>query len=130
MGSTPVGGTRKIFFRVFDLRPLLHVFLNLQYIDGFFLFSKPDRTDLFNHLHEHTSWFDYVSSMEEDGTWGDHLILYAAANVYKSRIRVISSIDCDVSITPDHLAVDKTNPLVLGHIHEKHYVSLQPREGN
>ena len=65
--------------------------------------------------------------MEKDGTWGDHLILRAAANC--TRIRVISSLDCDVSITPDHVTVDNTTPLVLGHIHEKHYVSLQPTQG-
>ena len=64
--------------------------------------------------------------MAKDGTWGDHLILHAAANYYKTRIRVISSLDRDVIISPDH-PVANTNQLVLGHIHESHYVSLQPR---
>ena len=67
--------------------------------------------------------------MEKDGTWGDHVILHAAANCYKTCIRVISSLDCDVMISPDHPSAVNTNPLVLGHIHEKHYVSLQPRQG-
>jgi len=67
--------------------------------------------------------------MEKDGTWGDHLILYAAANCYKIPIRVISTLDNDIIINPDHL-VGNTSPLVLGHIHEKHYVSLQQRQGN
>jgi len=66
--------------------------------------------------------------MEKDGTWGDHLVLRAAASCYKTPVRVISSLDCDIIINPDH-PVDNTCPLVLGHIHEKHYVSLQPREG-
>jgi len=66
--------------------------------------------------------------MEKDGTWGDHLVLRAAANCYKIPIRVISSLDCDIIINPDR-AVDNTSPLVLGHIHEKHYVSLRPRQG-
>ena len=68
--------------------------------------------------------------MKNEGVWGDHLTLCAAANVYKTSIRVISSLDCETSITPDRFAVDITNPLMLGHIHEKHYVSLEPREGN
>ncbi|KAL9975267.1 hypothetical protein ACROYT_G012413 [Oculina patagonica] len=91
--------------------------------------NLPDGTDLFNFVHGYPSWADYLRSMEKDGTWGDHLILHAAANCYKTRIRVISSLDCDVSITSDHGTVDNTNPLVLGHIHEKHYVSLQLRQG-
>ena len=66
--------------------------------------------------------------MEKDGTWGDHVILRAAANCYKTPIRVISSLDRDMIINPD-LPVDNTSPLVLGHIHEKHYVSLRPRQG-
>ena len=68
--------------------------------------------------------------MERDGTWGDHLTLRAAANVYKTPIRVISSLDCEASIIPDHLTVDNTSPLVLGHVHEKNYVILKPRQGN
>ena len=67
--------------------------------------------------------------MEKDGTWGDHLILRAAANCYKTPIRVISSLDRDITINPDHV-VGNTSPLVLGHIHEKHYVSLQQSQGN
>jgi len=66
--------------------------------------------------------------MEKDGTWGDHLVLRAAANCYKTPIRVISSVGCDLIINPDG-PIDNTSPLVLGHIHEKHYVSLRPRQG-
>ena len=67
--------------------------------------------------------------MEKDGTWGDHLVLLAAANYYQTDIRVISSLGPDLFITPFGPAVARTNPLVLGHIHEKHIVSLQPRKG-
>ena len=96
-----------------------------------FLFFKPDGTDLFNFVHGYPSWTDYLRSMEKDGTWGDHLILCAAANYYKTSIRVISSLDRESMINPNHLVLN-TNPLVLGHIHEYHFVSLKriPREGN
>ena len=68
--------------------------------------------------------------MERDGTWGDHVILYATANLYKTYIRVISSQSShhDLIIKPDGDVIS-TNPLVLGHVHEVHYVSLQPKQG-
>ena len=68
--------------------------------------------------------------MEQDGAWGDHVILCAAANYFKTCIRVVSSLSHsnDVIITP-HCPVDESKPLVLGHIHEVHYVSLQPMLG-
>ena len=68
--------------------------------------------------------------MEQDGAWGDHVILCAAANSFGTCIRVVSSLSHsnDVIITP-HCPVDESKPLVLGHIHEVHYVSLQPVQG-
>ena len=65
--------------------------------------------------------------MQQDGTWGDHVILYAAANCFETCIDVISSLPHhgDLTIRPDR-PVDSTKPLVLGHVHELHYVSLQP----
>ena len=67
--------------------------------------------------------------MAMDGTWGDHVVLLAAANYYQIPIRIISSLDREILVLPDHAVAD-TSPLVLGHIHEFHYVSLQPRQGN
>ena len=66
--------------------------------------------------------------MAKDGTWGDHVVLFAAANHFQTPIRIISSLDHEIVVQPDH-APANTNPLVLGHIHELHYVSLQPRQG-
>ena len=68
--------------------------------------------------------------MEQDGAWGDHVILCAAANYFKTCIRVVSSLSHsnDVIITP-HCPVNESKPLVLGHIHEVHYVSLRPVQG-
>ena len=68
--------------------------------------------------------------MEKEGTWGDHVILHAAANCYKTCIRVISSLGRDIMISPSHPGVIKSNtPLVVGHIHELHYVSLRLKQG-
>ena len=66
--------------------------------------------------------------MARDGTWGDHVVLFAAANHFQTPIRIISSLDREIVVKPDHALAD-TTPLVLGHIHELHYVSLQPRQG-
>ena len=91
---------------------------------------QPDGTDLFNFTNGYESWADYLTQMEQDGTWGDHVILYAAANCFGTFIRVISSQSKhrDLTIKPDHHLIS-TNPLVLGHVHEAHYVSLKPRQG-
>jgi len=51
------------------------------------------------------------------------LVLLAAANYYRTDIRVVSSLGREVLISPDRPVVN-TSPLVLGHIHEEHYVSL------
>ena len=65
--------------------------------------------------------------MMADGTWGDHVILHGAANCFQTCIHVISSLPhChDVMICPEH-DVTGSNRLVLGHVHELHYVSLIP----
>ncbi|XP_022809479.1 uncharacterized protein LOC111346462, partial [Stylophora pistillata] len=89
------------------------------------LFSQPDETNLFDFVHGHQSWADYLTYMEQDGAWGDHVILCAAANCYKTCIRVVSSLSAapEVIVQPQ-CPVDKSRTLVLGHIHEVHYVSL------
>ena len=66
--------------------------------------------------------------MAKDGTWGDHMVLLAAANYFQSLIRIISSRDHEIVVQPDHAVAD-INPLVLGHVHEFHYVSLHPSQG-
>ena len=66
--------------------------------------------------------------MAKDGTWGDHVVLLAAANYFQTPIRIISSLDREIVVHREHAVADST-PLVLGHIHEFHYVSLQPRQG-
>ena len=91
------------------------------------IFLQPNGTDLFHFVHGHQTWTDYLVHMEQDGAWGDHVILCAAANYFEICIRVVSSLSHsnDVIITP-HCRVDESKALVLGHIHEVHYVSLQP----
>ena len=70
--------------------------------------------------------------MMADGTWGDHLILHGAANCFNTCIHVISSLSDqhDLIINPE-CDVVSSNRLVLGHVHELHYVSLiERKQGN
>ena len=83
---------------------------------------------MFNFVSGYPSWREYLQSMAKDGTWGDHVVLFAAANHFQTAIRIISSLDREIVVHPEHAVADPT-PLVLGHIHELHYVSLQPRKG-
>ena len=89
-----------------------------------------DGTDLFHFVKGHTTWDGYLTDMERDGTWGDHVILWAAANCYQIAIHVISSLPglIKVIIKPD-VPFDQSKHLVLGHVHELHYVGLQPLQG-
>ena len=126
---TDVSTVKKLFSLEISLncaRPCLKSYLILS-VNGC-LFLQPDGTDLCHFVHGHETWADYLTYMEKDGTWGDHLILFAAANLFKTCIHVVSSLHNDVDITP-HGPVDESKPLVLGHIHEVHYVSLQPIQG-
>ena len=68
--------------------------------------------------------------MLADGTWGDHVILHGAAYCFQTCIHVISSLPHrhDVMICPE-FDVTGSNRLVLGHVHELHYVSLIPQIG-
>lgn len=69
--------------------------------------------------------------MAKKGTWGDNVILYAAANHFNTRIRVISSLPDreDIIIKPQSQVCHGADTLVLGHVHEEHYVSLLPLTG-
>lgn len=94
------------------------------------LLSQPGGTDLFNFTHGYPSWPSYLEDMAKDGVWGDHVVLVAAANVYETPIRVISSLPAhdEILIFPKDPPAG-TDALVLGHIHEEHYVSLVPKQG-
>ena len=88
---------------------------------------QPDGTELFQFVDGYSSWDAYLTSMMTDGTWGDHVILHGAANCFETCIHVISSLSHhnDVMICPEY-DDNGNNQLVLGHMHELHYVSLLP----
>ena len=101
-----------------------------NYRNYFLSFLQLDGTELFHFVDGYPSWDAYLSSMMADGTWGDHVILHGAANCFQTCIHVISSLPHrhDVMICPE-FDVTGSNRLVLGHLHELHYVSLIPQIG-
>ncbi|XP_015780920.1 PREDICTED: uncharacterized protein LOC107358863 isoform X2 [Acropora digitifera] len=85
-----------------------------------------DGTELASFLdaHRFPSWAEYLQKMAQD-EWGDHRILFAAANWSQCNIRVISSVPShEVTMSPLHPNSD-ADVLVLGHVFELHYVSLR-----
>ncbi|CAH3180149.1 unnamed protein product, partial [Porites lobata] len=92
--------------------------------------SLPDGTELFHFIDGYPSWDAYLTSMLADGTWGDQVILHGAANCFQTCIYVISSLPHrhGVMICRE-FDVTGSNRLVLGHVHELHYVSLIPQIG-
>ena len=87
---------------------------------------QSDGTELAVFIDRFASWTEYLHEMAQDGKWGDHVILFAAANCYECDIHVISSVPShDCIVRPDPPISDAAQ-LVLGHVVEEHYVSLKP----
>ena len=63
--------------------------------------------------------------MGQNGTWGDHLTLIAVANMYHVGFVIVSSIEDiqPIVINPESGQTERT--ILLGHIVELHYVTLQ-----
>ena len=79
-------------------------------------------------------WSDYLAEMIKDGTYGDHITLQAAANIFNVQFTVHSSlgVEANTVISPftGHNGVANFN---LGHFAEgqrEHYVCLEVAEIN
>eukprot|EP01122_Echinamoeba_exundans_P007963 TRINITY_DN2550_c0_g1_i5.p1 TRINITY_DN2550_c0_g1~~TRINITY_DN2550_c0_g1_i5.p1 ORF type:complete len:613 (+),score=123.20 TRINITY_DN2550_c0_g1_i5:1487-3325(+) len=74
------------------------------------------------------SWDQYCDGMAKDGTWGDHLTLIAASELYAARIMIISSTVDEASFITE--IVPTTQPvqrsIFLCHYAEFHYSSILP----
>ena len=72
----------------------------------------------------HDNWDGYLSTMEQEGEWGDNTILVATACLFRVPIRVFSSLanSRPIDIVPGIIARDEV--LYLGHLAEFHYVNL------
>lgn len=80
-------------------------------------------------LSSKETWESYLTRMERNSTWGDHLTLQALSEVTRNTIVVLNLSQEDIrrtEIVPSD--PDKSHAsLFLGHIGEYHYLSLRPK---
>lgn len=71
---------------------------------------------------------EYCAVMAKDGEWGDHVTLKAVADVYNTRIVVLTSYEGAVftEIEPRH--EERKRPVLLSFWAEVHYNALQPQD--
>ena len=84
--------------------------------------KAPDGNVALNEFTNGETWKKYIRRMQQDGAWGDHLVLIAAASLFRVTITVIST----ASDQPLTIGVcqDTIGNIFIGHICELHYVSL------
>ena len=98
-----------------------------------YLKSNPYDSDgfpLLEHLadDEFACWDDYITHMARDGTYGDQITLYAAANLYNIDIQIVSSLGVGGQHVFSPSASVSAATVYLGHLAEnqgEHYVSLE-----
>ena len=98
-----------------------------------YLKSNPYDSDgfpLLEHLadDEFACWDDYITHMARDGTYGDQITLYAAANLYNIDIQIVSSLGVGGQHVFSPSASVSAATVYLGHFTEsqsEHYVSLE-----
>lgn len=73
-------------------------------------------------------WASYVAYMSRNGSWGDHITLLAAAEVYGVTITVVSNVEDQGTgqyvTTIQPRSAKSTKIIYLSHWHEMHYNSL------
>ena len=87
-----------------------------------------DGTPLLNFVTDQ-NWDDYINGMGESGTYGDHITLQRAAQIFQIQFLVVSTLGVDASsvVSPTGEYCEDLPTLVVGHIaegHGDHYVSL------
>ena len=98
-----------------------------------YLKSNPYDSDgfpLLEHLadDEFACWDDYITHMARDGTYGDQITLYAAANLYNIDIQIVSSLGVGGQHVFSPSASVSAATVYLGHFAENQgewYVSLE-----
>ena len=74
-------------------------------------------------------WSEYIEHMSQDGSYGDHVTLQAAADIFSVRIVVYSTLGHDATTIISPASGNHFATFYLGHFaegHGDHYVSLRP----
>jgi len=76
-------------------------------------------------VHDKT-WEQYCNDMARDGTWGDHLTLIAATELFNIKVIIISSVPGDNYVVDINPEFSKPRRIVmLSHYAEYHYGTVQ-----
>ncbi|XP_066267608.1 NACHT, LRR and PYD domains-containing protein 3-like [Branchiostoma lanceolatum] len=109
-------------------KDISHVQLRNRAVD--FLRDNPynDNGDHLSAFVPNQNWEGYLDAMSRDGTWGDHIVLQAMADMFGHDVSIVSSVEAEnyvTILTPcTGTAARKEPPLLLGHYAENHYASL------
>jgi len=93
-------------------------------------YKLPNQTTIHDYLQTEffPTWDDYCDYMSQDGMWGDHFTLIAIAEIYQTKIVVVSSMEVKPGIDPFTVIVPKiwngSKIIYLSHLHELHYSSV------
>jgi hypothetical protein len=69
----------------------------------------------------------FFCAQATNGTWGDHLTLVAASELFGRAITIISSVnDSNFMSEIAPRAIRNTKPIFLSHYAEFHYTSIKP----
>ncbi|XP_062506980.1 uncharacterized protein LOC134183454 isoform X3 [Corticium candelabrum] len=112
---------RKTIVRHLNENPFTLVYV---YIATFM--SKQDSGE---HLSQFIplEWTDYINSMKMPGTWADEIVVRAAATVFDPPVYIVSSLEdenSDKQINARTAEGNRRAPMLLGHVAENHYWSL------
>ncbi|XP_066288417.1 uncharacterized protein [Branchiostoma lanceolatum] len=70
----------------------------------------------------------YLQHMGQEGVWGDHLTLLALTNCLHVRVQIMPSSSGNPIILRPSGVASSTDVILLGHIAEEHYLSVEPGE--
>ena len=87
-----------------------------------YMSENPER---FIESNIESSWMDYLANMSTSGTWCDHLIIQAVADIFNLRVHIVES-DENFAVSNIVEAVEPSTPptvIYIGHLGEYHYVS-------
>lgn len=83
-----------------------------------------------SHYVDGNDWDAYLDSMSRCGTYGNHITLQRAAEIFNVQFLIVSTLGIDASsiISQSNTYSESLPLLVLGHIaegHGEHYLSLE-----
>ncbi|XP_078617090.1 uncharacterized protein LOC144885181 [Branchiostoma floridae x Branchiostoma japonicum] len=106
-------------------RHIDHLQLRQQAVDHLRRNPRNARGDHLSDFLSNQTWEEYLETMSRDGTWGDHVVLQAMADMLVRDVIIVSSVEADNYVTVLHPQRQASqSSLLLGHYAENHYASL------